>query len=203
MNIFLRFPTLKNVVKSVYEPREALFLTLVLWIILEYIFSIWGFNYLRDQYTSTENLDDSFCTELLICFLYTFDFTFKSNGGIGSQLDSLRENYISEHPELPKYTAARFFYDNLFTIVIVIIMVTIVAGIIIDTFGLLRDNENAKLKDMERICFICGLNKEIFERQVDLKKGFNIHISVIFQFLIFFSLFLFRKNISNGTMFIS
>lgn len=156
-------------------------MTLVLWIILEYVFSIWAFQYLRDQYTSTENLNDSFCTELLICFLYTFDFTFKSNGGIGSQLDSLRGNYIADHPELPKYTATRFFFDNLFTIVIVIIMITIVAGIIIDTFGLLRDNENSKLKDMERICFMCGLNKEIFERQVDLKKGFNMHISVIYQ----------------------
>lgn len=167
---------------------------------MEYVFSIWAFNYLRDQYTSTENLDDSFCSELIICFLYTFDLTFKSNGGIGSQLDSLRSNYLDNNPNLPKYSAARFFFDNLFTILIVIVMVTIVAGIIIDTFGLLRDNENSKLKDMERICFICGLNKEIFERQVDLKKGFSIHILVNLNH--FFKKieisFLFNKNLERA-----
>lgn len=79
-------------------------------------------------------------------------------------------------------------------------MVTIVAGIIIDTFGLLRDNENSKLKDMERICFICGLNKEIFERQVDLKKGFSIHILVNLNH--FFKKieisFLFNKNLERA-----
>lgn len=125
---------------------------------------------------ASDDLNDSFCSELLICWLYTFDYTFKSNGGIGSQLDGLRQNYADSNPSLPKFTLTRFVFDNLFTILIVIVMVTIVAGIIIDTFRMLRDNENDKLKDMEGICFMCGLKKEIFERQVDLKKGFSMHI---------------------------
>lgn len=176
----IRFPTLKNVIRSVYEPREALFLTFILWLIFVYIFAIWAFTYLRDQYTGNGDLGDSFCTELLLCWLYTFDFTFKSNGGIGSQLDSLQQGYFNNNPDLPKFTWTRFAFDNLFTILIVIVMVTIVAGIIIDTFGLLRDNENAKLKDMQQVCFMCGLQKETFERQVDLKKGFSTHIMVNF-----------------------
>lgn len=138
---------------------------------------------MRDQYLAfngePEDLNGSFCTTLLICWLYTFDATFKANGGIGGQLDGLRSSYFTAFPSAAKYTVSRFFFDNFFTIIIVVIMVTIVAGIIIDTFGVLRDNENAKLKDMERICFICGQNKEIFERQVDLKKGFSRHILVI------------------------
>lgn len=147
-----------------------------------YIFAIWAFTYLRDQYTGDGDLGNSFCTHLLLCWLYTFDFTFKSNGGIGSQLDALQQSYFLSNPDLPKFTWTRFAFDNLFTILIVIIMVTIVAGIIIDTFGLLRDNENAKLKDMQQVCFMCGLQKETFERQVDLKKGFSTHILVDFSF---------------------
>lgn len=190
--LFFRFPTLKNVIKSVYEPREALYLTLILWVIFEFVFAIWAFIFLRDQYTpyisgQDDDLNTSYCKTLLTCFVYTFDFTFKSNGGIGSQLDSLRNGFLSDNPGQAKYTISRFFFDNLFTLLIAITMVTIVAGIIIDTFGLLRDNENAKMRDMERICFICGLNKEIFERQVDLKKGFSMHITV---FLVGFGKFL-------------
>ena len=51
-------------------------------------------------------------------------------------------------------------------------------GIIIDTFGLLRDKENEKIKDIQQICFICGLNREIFDRKSDLKGGFQNHIKV-------------------------
>lgn len=201
INNSFRFPTLKNVIRSVYEPREALILTFILWLILEYVFAIWAFIFLRDQYTDSDDLNDSFCTQLLICWLYTFDYTFKSNGGIGSQLDGLRATYATQNPNLSKFTFTRFIFDNLFTILIVIVMVTIVAGIIIDTFRMLRDNENDKLKDIEGICFMCGLKKEIFERQVDLKKGFSMHILV--KSLFFFAKKTFsRKNTSNGTMFI-
>ena len=38
----------------------------------------------------------------------------------------------------------RFFFDNMFTYILVLIMVQIVGGIIIDTFGSLREIENAK-----------------------------------------------------------
>jgi inositol 1,4,5-triphosphate receptor type 1/inositol 1,4,5-triphosphate receptor type 3 len=35
-------------------------------------------------------------------------------------------------------------------------MLNIVAGIIIDTFGSLREEESNKLSDMVEVCFICG-----------------------------------------------
>lgn len=35
-------------------------------------------------------------------------------------------------------------------------MLNIVAGIIIDTFGSLREEEENKLKDMVDNCFVCG-----------------------------------------------
>ena len=51
-------------------------------------------------------------------------------------------------------------------------------GIIIDTFSMLRDQENEKIKDIRQICFICGQNKEVFDRKVNLKGGFVSHINV-------------------------
>ena len=55
-------------------------------------------------------------------------------------------------------------------------MINIVSGIIIDTFEHLRKKDNNKLKDMEEVCFICGYNREIFDKQSDNKGGFNAHI---------------------------
>jgi inositol 1,4,5-triphosphate receptor type 1 len=47
-------------------------------------------------------------------------------------------------------------------------MVNIVAGIIIDTFGSLREKENDKNEDIEEKCFICGKDKLFFFK----KKNF-------------------------------
>lgn len=66
-----------------------------------------------------------------------------------------------------KYSWGRFIFDNLSNIVLVIIMVNIVAGIIIDTFGSLREAEGEKNRDIEDKCFICGNLKTTFDRKSD------------------------------------
>ena len=53
------------------------------------------------------------------------------------------------------------FFDNMYQIVVKIIMVNICAGIIIDTFGNLRELDNQKNKDIKDKCFICGLEKYV------------------------------------------
>jgi len=75
-----------------------------------------------------------------------------------------------------KYSWGRFIFDNLSNIVLVIIMVNIVAGIIIDTFGSLREAEGEKNRDIEDKCFICGNLKTTFDRKSDTKSGFKQHI---------------------------
>ena len=53
----------------------------------------------------------------------------------------------------------RIIFDTGFNFVLIIIMMNIVSGIIIDTFGLLRDQETEKEQDKKSNCFICGLYK--------------------------------------------
>lgn len=78
------------------------------------------------------------------------DYTIK--GSIGGYLsDNTGVNNVAE-----KYGFGRFFYDNISNIVLVFIMLNIVGGIIIDTFGSLREKENEKIRDKEDNCFICG-----------------------------------------------
>ena len=52
---FYRVPTLKNVIKAVYEPRKALILTFILLVILEYTFSLIAFRFFRDSYVPDDD----------------------------------------------------------------------------------------------------------------------------------------------------
>jgi len=67
---FLRIDQLKNVVKAVWIPRKQLLLTLFLFILVEYYFSLIGYLELWRQY-------DNNCDRFWMCFMTTFDQTFK------------------------------------------------------------------------------------------------------------------------------
>lgn len=67
----------------------------------------------------------------------------------------------------------RFIYDISFFTLITVIFLNIIFGIIIDTFGSLRDEKVEKDKDMKTKCFICGLERYIFEKNAE---GFENHI---------------------------
>ena len=111
----------------------------------------------------------------MYCFLFTFDWTFKENGGVGGYITDIEDEDV-----MPKYEWRRFTFDNSSNIILLIIMVNIVAGIIIDTFGSLREAENEKNGDIEDKCFICGNLKTTFDRLSDNAAGggFNYHIKM-------------------------
>jgi len=163
--VLIRYPTLQDVVRSFWEPKKALGLTFVLFVILEYFFTLIAYRFFYEDYGGN-------CESTIHCFLYTFDYTFKANGGIGGQLISVTETPAGE------IKLGRFFFDNIFNIIIVIVVVSIVAGIIIDTFGSLREKDNEKKMDVQEICFICGFDRETFDRKSDAGGGFIGHIKV-------------------------
>ena len=88
--------------------------------------------------------------------MYTFDWTFIANGGVGGYLTGLSSD--------AEYDYFRFIFDNISNILLVIIMINIWSGIIIDTFGNLRDVENERNRDIEDKCFICGNLKTTFDK---------------------------------------
>ena len=82
-----------------------------------------------------------------------FDQTNKEPGGVGSFLD------IISGPEAAFMDSLRVLYDFGFKFLVPIIMLSIVKGIIVDTFGALREKDQDTTQDMESRCFICGLEK--------------------------------------------
>ncbi|VDK64075.1 unnamed protein product, partial [Onchocerca ochengi] len=91
------------------------------------------------------------CQTLRMCILTTLNWGLRNGGGIG---DVLRN--VAPHEES---FLSRIIYDMTFFIVIIVIVLNLVFGVIIDTFGDLRAERNEKVDQLRNNCFICGLER--------------------------------------------
>ncbi|EGR30411.1 MIR domain protein [Ichthyophthirius multifiliis] len=167
-DILVRFPELLNVVRSVYIPRKPIMYTYFLFLVLLYVFSLFGYYWLRESFPPT------FCESVFTCLLTTFDKCFKYDGGLGGYLNNLDQ--IEDEKNSTTYFLIRFFYDNIFFIICMIIMINIVSGIIIDQFGELRDKLKEYEQDLNNKCFICNFSSEEIEKESDQNQDFITHI---------------------------
>jgi len=95
------------------------------------------------------------CDTLLHCWTSVVNYGIRSGGGIGDVMAAAMMNGS-------KYWA-RWVLDITFFVLVIIILLNIIFGIIIDTFGDLRDTRNEELKQVEQTCFICGQDKYDFD----------------------------------------
>lgn len=99
------------------------------------------------------------------CLLTLTGYGIRLETGIGEQM---------KHSLGPRY-----IIDNLFFFVIIIILLNVIFGIIIDTFSDLRTKKIKTLEDTTQRCFICGIDKHIFDRAIDHQQwGFKHHITM-------------------------
>uniref|UniRef100_A0A1I8EE46 Inositol 1,4,5-trisphosphate receptor n=1 Tax=Wuchereria bancrofti TaxID=6293 RepID=A0A1I8EE46_WUCBA len=98
------------------------------------------------------------CQTLRMCILTTLNWGLRNGGGIGDVLRNVAPNEES--------FLSRIVYDLTFFIVIIIIVLNLVFGVIIDTFGDLRAERNEKVNQLRNNCFICGLGRERFDNKI-------------------------------------
>jgi hypothetical protein len=154
-----RFPSLQGVVKSVVDPWRQLLLTLVFIIVIVYLFSVWAYFRLQDDFISFDYPEyKELCSSLFFCFINVFDKGIKNYGGVGLWLD-----YMSA-PVPGTVDKERFIFDNIFVVIIWFIMLNIVQGIIYVTFANIREQDKKNEDDLNNKCFICGKEREIVER---------------------------------------
>lgn len=115
----VRYPVLLNVVKAVWNPRKSIMFTYFLFIVLMYVFTLFGYYWLKDSYPS------NFCESTWTCLITAIDRSFKVDGGIGGFLTPSYE----AKPGDVTYFLIRFFFDNIYFILLMIIMINIVSGI--------------------------------------------------------------------------
>ena len=148
MEVFLQFPLLMSVLNSIWRPRVQILLTIVWLIILEYYFALIIY-YFFYSYFVNDGLD--ICSELLSCFSMILDITLRVGGGFtGFYMPGSQDFYFEW--SFNGVSVLMFIYN----LTVSILTLTILTGIIIDTFALLREEDDHNINDANNICFICG-----------------------------------------------
>ena len=119
------------------------------------------------EYTSGQNINEPFCHSSVQCLLMLISYGTRSGGGIGDDLP-----VISFKNEFNIFVS-RFFYDMTFYIFVIMIMGNVTFGLIVDSFGALRDESYKYEKDKNNICFICQISRD---NSLTKKIDFDNHI---------------------------
>ncbi|XGW02944.1 hypothetical protein V3C99_014731 [Haemonchus contortus] len=166
IDVVLSFPMLKAILQSVTHNLQQLILTIMMTLVVVYLYTVIAFNFFRKFYVQ-EGEDgeepDRKCHNMLTCFIYHFYAGVRAGGGIGDELESPYGDEL-EYP--------RMFYDISFFFFVIVILLAIMQGLIIDAFGELRDQQESATEKLESSCFICDIGKETFDR---MPRGFEIH----------------------------
>jgi inositol 1,4,5-triphosphate receptor type 1 len=140
--LIVRSETARNVLLSVWSPISRILMTILLFMILEYYFTLIIFNFYSQDTDLVEN-----CTSMYKCFFVVLDQTFKASGGIGGYLGNGYHSLADDGIDTSVFNFGRIGFDLFFYFVLLIILIQIIGGIIIDKFGELRDNEDIKELD--------------------------------------------------------
>lgn len=161
--------TLKSIISAINSKMKQLALTVMFLIIVVYCFSIVGFFFLPKEFDEDGEDGESinFCETFFSCFIFIMDYGIRNGGGIG---DVLNKKSFNEDSSL---FWGRFTYDILFWLIVILIMLNIVMGIVIDTFGELREKLSREDEDKKNTCMICGNKKDSFDK---FNKDFDVHL---------------------------
>lgn len=128
--------------------------------IIIFFFSIIAFRNLSFYYVEEDDESgyfggsNTYCDTLFNCFTSTLNTGLRTGGGIG---EGIGQAYMDDDKN---YYWWRILYDMAWFFLINVLMLNIIFGIIIDSFAELRDLRNAKQKEIEDVCLICGINKK-------------------------------------------
>eukprot|EP00658_Telonema_sp_P-2_P035749 TRINITY_DN25955_c0_g2_i4.p1 TRINITY_DN25955_c0_g2~~TRINITY_DN25955_c0_g2_i4.p1 ORF type:complete len:265 (-),score=86.32 TRINITY_DN25955_c0_g2_i4:376-1170(-) len=120
---------------------------------------------------------------------YFFFFFFKQK----TAYEMLRSLVGSEMCIRDRYETARFLYDHLFNVLLLILLLNIVFGVVIDTFADMRNQTDALQDDKTVFCTVCSCPSARFE---NVGRGFDYHIKYEHNMWDYYALFayLIKKN---------
>ena len=132
-------PTLVNIIKALTNRCYQLLLTFTFALLLMFIYTILGFFFIREQFAERP------CETMLECFVDMIYYGMRLDEGIAGAL---------EPPSNGEMTV-RFIYDMSFYILISTILMAIIFGLVVDTFGELRDEMSEAERNLTSNCVIC------------------------------------------------
>ena len=167
------FPSLINIFKAFTEKFSSLIACLIFTYLILYVYNYIAIFYMREvfdlgevlEYDSETYIKEPFCHSSFQCFLVLISYGTRAGGGIGDVLP------IISFKHDVKMFLGRFLYDMTFFIIIIMIMGNVTFGLVVDTFGALRDDTYKYENDRNNICFICQLSKDgCLLKNIDYQK---------------------------------
>ena len=167
-----RIQLMQTVLKAMYKPLKNILITLLMFIILEYFFSLFAVSIFVTHFPN-----DTDTETFLKTFMRMIDQTFKQDGGIGTYLDkSLDKGFIPYSAS--SYINLRFFFDLLFFLLFLLLIFQMFLSTIIDYFNETRENSENFKEGLETQCTVCCMEREKIEKiYSNDKNAFDNHIN--------------------------
>ena len=153
-DIVVKNSTVRDILNSVVIPRYQLMMASLLGVFVIYILTFFAFYFYNDEFVEAYP-----CDTLWACFKIGLR-SMATDGGLG---ELMQDNI-----------GMRIFLTMAYFFGVMIVLLNIIFGITIDTFGALREAKNIRLEDTAGICFICGIENLVFDRIE--RDGFESHI---------------------------
>ena len=176
LDVVVKSSSLQNVFRAILRPRKALFMTTILGAFVIYFFTLVLFFFLPED-TFDPQVNQNHCDSLLRCYATTLHRGLLMGGGMGEFLTN-EQGYAPSYVVAPWKFYLRIVFDLSFFVVVIVLLLNIIFGIIIDTFSELRSASNYTQNMMNNQCFICGLNRQVFENHYTrrgITNGFTKH----------------------------
>jgi hypothetical protein len=115
LDVCRREPVLRTVLSVVWNKANQLLVTLGLGYIVVYLYTVWGFLYLNDQYEIANQGGHGSCDWLFACLLFHLDYGFREAPiykAVGAPM--VNDTYKYNHDESYAgvlFNAAPFFFD--------------------------------------------------------------------------------------------
>ena len=167
---------LQSVFLAVTRNGRSILMTALFGFVVIYLYAIIGFAYGQDLFMAGDypdgsatnefdlHPDESMCRNLYVCW-------------VSAVVKGLQDGDIGKIME-PRYSNDERYgfiiiYQFTYYIFVITVLLNVIFGIIIDTFGQLRTERATKRASMENACFICGVDRFTFDTQ---GGGFKRHI---------------------------
>lgn len=142
LHIIVGNDILERVIQAVTKNGISLLWVSVLMLIIIYIFSLFAFAFMRENFNQKQG---EWCDTAFNCFISSLRLGLLSGGGLGEAVQ------MGGDDGKPGF---RTIFDVAFFLIITIIGLNVVFGIIVDTFSELRDEKFQIQAAMESECFI-------------------------------------------------
>lgn len=187
IDLFKNSENLQNILQGLIKNMSMFLKTFILGIICIYLYAVLGFHYFNEYFMAQE-YSMIYGNRLLYTFTSTLNFGMRKGGGIGEVLTQ-PTNSTAVYYYMAVYQIMFYMFINLF-------FLQILFGIIIDAFTTLRESKEESQRLVLSQCFICGIDKKIFDQQ---GRGWLQHIYLnhnVYNYLAF-NIYLSTKNLND------